>query len=109
MTEQMEKSVQKVDVGLNWVDLSCIEVYGELEERINRSISRLVSLRPEVVKVNIGRYGPDFSGRWIEVMSLLSKYTGKDYEVGDIVKEILTYQKPDGRIESPEMPFLFGL
>ncbi len=34
MTKETEKFFHRVDVGSECVDLSCIKVYGELEERI---------------------------------------------------------------------------
>ena len=108
LREEMEESVQGLDVDMDWGDLASIKVHGEFQERIDRSIARLISLRPEVVMCNLDLYGPDFAGRWIDVMCLLNKYTRKDYGIASIVGDMLGNQKPEGQIEGPKMPFLFG-
>jgi DUF1680 family protein len=98
---------------MNLTDPAHLSVYGELNERIQRSIQHLKELNNNEMRMELTtpdefwHWGADYMGRWIGSMSLLARYTGKDYGALEVARELLTYQNPDGSFGSYTDPHDF--
>jgi uncharacterized protein len=79
-----------------------LTIQGELDERICRSIEHLKELNVPEMRMefthpdDFWHWGADYMGRWIGSMSLLSRYTGQEYGVQQVARELVAFQLPDG-------------
>jgi DUF1680 family protein len=98
---------------MNLTDPAHLSVYGELNERIQRSIQHLAELNNNEMRMELTtpdefwHWGADYMGRWIGSMSLVARYTGQDYGALEVARELLTYQNPDGSFGSYTDPHDF--
>jgi len=92
------------------LDLKDIEVYGELDERIQRNILSLLERRFNIFDefgegYGTSYWGGDFIGRWLETMSMALQYKKQfDGNVFNVVREVaeklVAVQNPSGNLFS---------
>ena len=88
------------------IDPANLKLQGTFDERLRRSIRHLLEIGTGEMRMEFTQpvehwhWGADYMGRWIAAMTLLGRYTGEDYQVPIVVKELLGYQQPDGSFGS---------
>lgn len=84
------------------MDLTRLKLEGEFEERVRRAIRHLIDLNVDEMRKEFTHptarwhWGADYMGRWLGAMAFLSQYTGEDYGVKEVGKELIAFQEPDG-------------
>lgn len=79
-----------------------LKLEGEFDERVRRAIRHMNDLNVDEMRMEFTHpnerwhWGADYMGRWIGAMAFLSHYTGEDYGVDKVVKELIAFQEADG-------------
>ena len=95
------------------MNLEDITVRGELGERIERGRRNLIEGTPRTYVWNEKfnkEWGPEHPGRWLEVMSLFQRYTGKTVPgLKEDAAKLLAHQCDDGSINFDREVGFFSL
>ena len=84
------------------MNLSRLDLEGEFEERVRRAIGHMIDLNADEMRMEFTHpserwhWGADYMSRWVSAMVLLSEYTGEDYGVDRVCKELINFQEADG-------------
>ena len=84
------------------MSLSRLKFEGEFDERVRRAIGHLNELNTDEMRMEFTHpterwhWGADYMSRWLGAMTLLSDYTGEDYGVDGVARELVDFQEADG-------------